>query len=231
MTSWQIFVRGFIEKEGYRLFLQGLVTTLQIAVLGLIVGMLIGSLLAVFKLLPNDNFITKFLKTFTDVYVALFRGTPMVVQLLLIHFVVFPAFGINIASTMEGIIAFGLNSGAYVCEIMRGGILSIDKGQTEAGRAVGLSYGKTMLKIVIPQAIKNVIPTLGNEFIALIKETSVVSFIAIVDVTRAFESIAASSYEYVVPYLMLALTYLVLVLIITLFIKIIERRLRAGDKR
>ena len=211
--------------------MQGLVTTLQIAVLGLVVGMIIGSLLAVFKLLPFNNPLSKILKIFTDVYVALFRGTPMVVQLLLIHFVVFPSLNINIPSSLEGVVAFGLNSGAYVCEIMRGGILSIDKGQMEAGRALGLSYGKTMLKIVIPQAIKNVIPTLGNEFIALIKETSVVSFIAIVDVTKAFETIAASSYEYIVPYIMLALTYLILVMIITLIIKILERRLRAGDKR
>ena len=211
--------------------MQGLLTTLQIAVLGLLVGMIIGSLLAIFKLLPSENWFSKSLKVFTDIYVALFRGTPMVVQLLLVHFVVFPAMGINMPSTIEGILAFGLNSGAYVCEIMRGGILSIDKGQMEAGRAVGLSYGKTMLKVVIPQAIKNVIPTLGNEFIALIKETSVVSFIAIVDVTKAFETIAASSYEYVVPYIMLALTYLILVLVITLLIKILERRLRAGDKR
>lgn len=231
MSAWQIFVRGFFEKEGYNLFLQGLLTTLQIAVLGLLVGMIIGSLLAIFKLLPSENWFSKSLKVFTDIYVALFRGTPMVVQLLLVHFVVFPAMGINMPSTIEGILAFGLNSGAYVCEIMRGGILSIDKGQMEAGRAVGLSYGKTMLKVVIPQAIKNVIPTLGNEFIALIKETSVVSFIAIVDVTKAFETIAASSYEYVVPYIMLALTYLILVLVITLLIKILERRLRAGDKR
>lgn len=231
MNAWQIFIRGFIEKEGYKIFLQGLLTTLQIAVFGLLVGMVIGSLLAVFKLLPSDTWISKPLKILTDIYVALFRGTPMVVQLLLIHFVVFPAMGINIPSVVEGVLAFGFNSGAYVCEIMRGGILSVDKGQTEAGRALGLSYGKTMLKIVIPQAIKNVIPTLGNEFIALIKETSVVSFIAIVDVTKAFETIAASSYEYVVPYVILAITYLILVLLITALVKLLERRLRASDRR
>lgn len=231
MNTWQIFIRAFIDKQGYKLFLQGLATTLQIAVFGLIIGMIIGSILAIFKLLPGNGILVKILKGITNVYVALFRGTPMVVQLLLIHFVIFPHLGINIPSTIEGTIAFGLNSGAYVCEIMRGGILSIESGQTEAGRALGLSYGKTMIKIVIPQAIKNVIPTLGNEFIALIKETSVVSFIAIVDLTKAFESIAASSYEYIVPYIMLALTYLVLVLLITGLIKLLERRLRAGDKR
>ena len=124
-----------------------------------------------------------------------------------------------------------MNSGAYICEIMRGGILSVDKGQMEAGRALGLGYGRTMIKVVLPQAVKNVVPTLGNEFIALIKETSVVSFIAVVDVTRAFQAIANSTYEYIVPYLMLAVVYLVLVLIVTLVIKIIEGRLRASDRR
>ena len=151
MNAWQIFIRGFIEKEGYHLFLQGLLTTLQIAVFGLLVGMVIGSLLAVFKLLPSTNWLSKSLKIFTDIYVAIFRGTPMVVQLLLVHFVIFPSMGINIPSTIEGIIAFGLNSGAYVCEIMRGGILSIDKGQTEAGRAVGavvLTEGMTTEEIL-----------------------------------------------------------------------------------
>jgi polar amino acid transport system permease protein len=155
----------------------------------------------------------------------------MVVQLLLIHFVILPSVGIHIPLLMEAILAFGLNSGAYVSEIMRGGILSVDIGQTEAGRALGLSYGKTMIKIVLPQAIKNVVPTLGNEFIALLKETSVVSFITIVDITKSFQNIANSTYEYIIPYIVLALVYLVLVLIVTAVIKLLERRLRASDKR
>ncbi|MBQ7846991.1 MAG: amino acid ABC transporter permease, partial [Clostridia bacterium] len=132
---------------------------------------------------------------------------------------------------MEAVLAFGLNSAAYVSEIMRGGILSVDIGQTEAGRALGLTYGKTMTKIVLPQAIKNVVPTLGNEFIALLKETSVVSFITLVDLTKSFQNIANSTYEYIVPYIVLALIYLVLVLIVTGVIKLLERRLRASDKR
>ena len=155
----------------------------------------------------------------------------MVVQLLLIHFVILPSAGIHIPLLMEAILAFGLNSGAYVSEIMRGGILSVDIGQTEAGRALGLTYGKTMIKIVLPQAIKNVVPTLGNEFIALLKETSVVSFITIVDITKSFQNIANSTYEYIIPYVVLALVYLVLVLIVTAVIKLLERRLRASDKR
>ena len=124
-----------------------------------------------------------------------------------------------------------MNSGAYVSEIMRGGILSVDKGQMEAGRSLGLSYSKTMLKIVLPQAFKNMLPTLGNEIIALVKDTSVVSFIAVVDLTNAFQIIGSGTYEFVVPYLMLAATYLVIILALTGLIKLLERRLRASDKR
>ncbi len=230
MKEWDIFILHFIEREGYKVFLTGLLNTTLIAVLGLVIGLILGSILAICKLLPK-GIISKILSGISSVYVAIFRGTPMVVQLLIIHFIFFPALGINIASWAEGMIAFGLNSGAYVCEIMRGGILSIDKGQMEAGRALGMGYWATMIQIVIPQAIKNVIPTLGNEFISLIKETSVVSFIAVVDITKAFQNIANSSYEYIVPYLMLAITYLVIVLFITLLIRVVERRLRASDKR
>lgn len=229
MSKWDIFYRQFVEKDGYKIFLQGLEKTVLIAVFGLIIGLIIGSLLAIFKLFPK-SILSKVVGTFTDIYVAVFRGTPMVVQLLIIHFIIFPSLGISIEGWIEGVIAFGLNSSAYVCEIMRGGILSVDKGQTEAGKALGLNYSQIMSRIVIPQAIKNVVPTLGNEFITLIKETSIVSFIAVVDLTKAFQNIANSTYEYIVPYLMLALTYLILVLIITLLVKIVERRLRLSDR-
>jgi polar amino acid transport system permease protein len=231
MSAWQIFYRQFIELEGYRNVLAGLKNTAMIAVIGLLIGMVLGCLLATTKILPKTNKFIGFLSGFTSTYVAIFRGTPMVVQLLLIHFVILPSVGIHIPLLMEAILAFGLNSGAYVSEIMRGGILSVDIGQTEAGRALGLTYGKTMTKIVLPQAIKNVVPTLGNEFIALLKETSVVSFITIVDLTKSFQNIANSTYEYIVPYIVLAVIYLVLVLIVTGIIKLIERRLRASDKR
>lgn len=231
MNAWQIFYRQFIELEGYRNVLVGLKNTAMIAVLGLLIGMVLGCLLATTKILPKTNKLMACLSGFTSTYVAIFRGTPMVVQLLLIHFVILPSVGIHIPLLMEAILAFGLNSGAYVSEIMRGGILSVDIGQTEAGRALGLTYGKTMIKIVLPQAIKNVVPTLGNEFIALLKETSVVSFITIVDITKSFQNIANSTYEYIIPYVVLALVYLVLVLIVTAVIKLLERRLRASDKR
>ena len=231
MSAWQIFYRQFIELEGYRNVLAGLKNTAMIAVIGLLIGMVLGCLLATTKILPKTNKFIGFMSGFTSTYVAIFRGTPMVVQLLLIHFVILPSVGIHIPLLMEAILAFGLNSGAYVSEIMRGGILSVDIGQTEAGRALGLSYGKTMIKIVLPQAIKNVVPTLGNEFIALLKETSVVSFITIVDITKSFQNIANSTYDYIIPYVVLALVYLVLVLIVTAVIKLLERRLRASDKR
>ncbi|MBQ7365108.1 MAG: amino acid ABC transporter permease [Clostridia bacterium] len=230
MAAWDSFYRQLVTLEGYKNVLKGLLNTAYIAVFGLLIGMIIGCLLATTKILPQKKWYVKALSRFTDCYVALFRGTPMVVQLLIIHFVLFPALGIQISSVIEAIIAFGLNSGAYVSEIMRGGILSVDKGQTEAGRALGFGYGKTMLKIVLPQAIKNVIPTLGNEFITLLKETSVVSFIAVVDITKAFQNIANSTYEYIIPYIVLALCYLVVVLIVTGLIKLVERRLRAGDR-
>ncbi len=230
MSKWEIFWRQFYELGGYENFLTGLKNTAYIAVFGLLIGMVLGCLLATFKLLPGKGVFRRFLGIFTDVYVAIFRGTPMLVQLLLIHFVVFPVMGIDISPVLEAIIAFGLNSGAYVSEIMRGGILSVDIGQTEAGRALGLSYGATMMKIVLPQAIKNVIPTLGNEFITLLKETSVVSLIAVMDITKSFQTIGQRTLEVIVPYLMLAVVYLVIILIVTGLVKLLERRLRASDR-
>lgn len=231
MSSWDLFYEQFITYEGYKTVLQGLLATVQIAVLGLIIGFVIGCILAVCKLLPSGTWYSKVLSGVANVYIAVFRGTPMVVQLLIMHFALFPALGIMMDSVLEACLIFGLNSGAYTAEIMRGGILSVDKGQMEAGRAMGLGYAQTMLRIVIPQAVKNVVPTLGNEFVSLIKETSVVSFIAVVDITKAFQNIANSTYEYFVPYIVLALIYFVLVLLITLLIKLLERRLRKSDRR
>ncbi len=231
MSAWEIFYEQFVTLEGYKNVLRGLLATVEIAVFGLLIGFVVGSLLAICKLLPSKRFFAKLLSGFASVYTAIFRGTPMVVQLLLIHFAFFPLIGINIDPVIEACIAFGLNSGAYISEIMRGGILSVDKGQMEAGRAMGLGYGKTMFTIVIPQAVKNVVPTLGNEFITLIKETSVVSFIAVVDITRAFQNMANSTLEYFVPYIVLAICYLVIVLIITFIVRAIERRMRKSDRR
>ena len=165
------------------------------------------------------------------VYVGFFRGTPMVVQLLLFYYVLLPIVGGHMTGVQVAMLVFGLNSGAYISEIMRGGILSVDPGQMEGGRAMGLSFSTTMLKIVIPQAVKNILPTLGNEFISLIKETSVVSFVGATDLYVAFNYIGSNSYEFMVPYLVMALIYIVMVLLISLGIKLMERSLRKSDRR
>ncbi len=230
MTAWSNFLKQFITYNGYKTVLSGLLTTVEIAVLGLLIGIFVGTLIAVVKVTPKYSAFLRFLERICDGYVALFRGTPMVVQLLIVNFVLFPALGIIVDGVAVAIIVFGLNSGAYVSEIMRSGIQSVDQGQLEAGRAVGLPYSVAMMKIVIPQSIKNILPTLGNEFIVLVKETSVVSFIAVVDVTKAFRGIADANYEYIIPYLMLAVVYLVIVMLITFGIRTMERRLRRNEK-
>ena len=240
MSIWQIFTRQFVTLQGYKLVLEGLLNTLIIAIFGLLLGFLLGSLVAVIMAIPTkNNPFVKVLQILANLYITIFRGTPMVVQLLIIHFVLFPILGINFSNiilgsfviqgvVIEAIIAFALNSGAYMSEIMRGGINSVDKGQLEAGRALGLSYSKTMVSVVIPQAFKNVLPTLGNEFIALIKETSVASFIAVTDLTKAFQNMANSTYEYIVPYIVLALIYLVLVILITILVRVMEKKLKTN---
>ncbi len=229
MSNFQIFWNQFVSG-GYNNFLTGLKNTAMIAVFGLVIGFLIGCIIATIKIIPKENVLVKIFKTVCDIYVMLFRGTPMVVQLLLMHFALFPMMGLNIDSVMEAVIIFGMNSAAYMSEILRGGINAVDKGQMEAGRSLGFGFTATMIRIVLPQAIKNILPTLGNEFIALIKETSVVSFIAVMDLTRSFQAIANSTYEYFVPYIMLALVYLVLVMLITLLIRVLERRLAKSER-
>ncbi len=230
MGSWDNFYKQLITYNGYKDVIRGLGTTIEIAILGLIIGIVIGTVISVIKVMPKYKVVPRILEKVCDVYVALFRGTPMVVQLLLGNFVLLPMLGIVVDEIIVAILVFGLNSAAYVSEIMRSGIQSVDAGQLEAGRAVGLSYSAAMMKIVIPQSIKNILPTLGNEFIVLVKDTSIVSFIAVVDVTKAFRQIGDANYDYIIPYLCLALVYLVLVMLITLGIKLLERRLRRSDR-
>lgn len=224
------FIEEFITYGGYNEVLLGLKNTMTIAVLGLIIGIAIGTLVATARVLPKYGIIPKILDGICSFYVGLFRGTPMVVQLLVFYYVMLPILGWKLSSVNVAICVFGLNSGAYISEIMRGGILSVDPGQMEGGRSVGMSYGATMMKIVIPQAIKNILPTLGNEFIALVKETSVVSFVGATDLYVAFNYIGSNSYEFMVPYLVMAVIYIVIVCIINFGIKIMERRLRRSDR-
>ena len=225
------FIEIFIQQNGYVKVLEGLQNTITIAVLGLLIGIVIGTVIAAVRVMPKYNVLPRVLNAVCSFYVGLFRGTPMVVQLLVFYYVMLPIMGIRMSGLEVAILVFGLNSGAYISEIMRSGILSVDGGQMEAGRAVGMGYWVTMIKIVIPQAVKNILPTLGNEFIALIKETSVVSFVGAADLYVAFNYIGSNSYEFMVPYLVMAVIYITLVLIISAGIKIMERSLRKSDRR
>jgi polar amino acid transport system permease protein len=226
----EVFWNAFYTNQGYNMVLNGLKNTLIIAVMGLLIGALIGTIIAAVRVMPKYKVLPRILNGICSVYVSFFRGTPMVVQLLVFYYVLFPLMGINIDSVSVSVLVFGLNSGAYISEIMRGGILSVDSGQMEGGRAMGLSFSATMMKIVIPQAVKNILPTMGNEFITLIKETSIVSFVGASDLYKAFNLMGTNTYEFMVPYLAMALIYIVLVLLISLLIKLMERRLRKSDR-
>lgn len=226
----EVFIEQFIDNNGYKTVLEGLQNTLTIAILGLLIGILIGIIIAAVRVMPKYKTLPRVLDGICTFYVGFFRGTPIVVQLLLFYYVLLPLMGVKMTSVAVSIVVFGLNSGAYISEMMRAGILSVDPGQMEGGRAMGLSFSATMMKIIIPQAIKNILPTLGNEFIALIKETSVVSFVGATDLYVAFNYMGSNSYEFMVPYLAMAVIYIILVYGISLLIKIMERSLRKGDK-
>ena len=224
------FYDVLINQEAYKEVLTGLRNTMTIAVLGLIIGIFVGVIIATIRVLPKYKTLPKVLDGFCSFYVGLFRGTPMVVQLRVFYYVLLPLIGVKMSSVLVAVCVFGLNSGAYISEMMRAGILSVDPGQMEGARSVGLSYSAAMIKIVIPQAVKNILPTLGNEFIALVKETSVVSFVGAMDLYVAFNNIGSNSYEFMVPYLAMAIIYIVIVCIITIGIKMMERRLRRSDR-
>lgn len=225
------FLDVLINSGGYVKVLEGLRNTVIIAVLGLVIGIIIGTIIATVRVVPKYKRLPRVLNAICSVYVGFFRGTPMVVQLLLFYYVMLPLIGVNMSGVNVSIVVFGLNSGAYISEMMRAGIQSVDPGQMEAGRAVGLSFATTMMKIVIPQAVKNILPTLGNEFIALIKETSVVSFVGAADLYVAFNMIGTNSYEFMVPYLAMAIIYIVMILLISAGIKLMERGLARSDRR
>lgn len=224
---WGRLYKEFITGGGYKLMLDGLVNTVLIALVALIIGVLIGTLAATVKVTPKRGIISRILNVIVDIYITVIRGTPVMVQLFLVYF------GFLSQSSVEplfvAMLVFGLNSSAYVAEIIRSGILAVDRGQMEAGRSLGLSYSVTMTNIVLPQAVKNILPALGNEFIVLIKETSVASVITVFDLTRAARAIVAKDYDTLVPYIVLAATYLVLVMIATFLVNLLEKGLRKSD--
>jgi len=195
--------------------------TLIIAFAGFAMGLAIGTVLAVIKTNPSKGVVARVFKTLAWAYILVLRGTPIVVQLLIVFFAALGPLGVD--ALVVAVLVFGLNSGAHCAEILRGAILGIDKGQMEAGRALGLSNFTSMRKIVLPQAYKNAVPALGNEMIALLKATSIAGFITVVDITRGTQLIVARTFDVVTPYLLLALIYLVLVYILTLVIKFFEK--------
>lgn len=220
---------NFIEDDRWKYLVNGLGNTLIITLFAVIFGMLLGFLLAVIRATHDKTGKLKILNFFAKIYLTVIRGTPVVVQLLIIYFVIFGSVDIN--KTVVAVLAFGLNSAAYVAEIVRSGIMSIDQGQFEAGASLGLNYPMTMLYIILPQAFKNILPALANEFIVLLKETSVAGYIAIEDLTKGGDIIRSQTYEAFLPLIAVALIYLVLVMFLTYLVSKLERRLSANDKR
>ncbi len=220
---------NFIEDARWKYLVNGLGNTLIITLFAVIFGMLLGFLLAVIRATHDKTGKLKILNFFAKIYLTVIRGTPVVVQLLIIYFVIFGSVDIN--KTVVAVLAFGLNSAAYVAEIVRSGIMSIDHGQFEAGASLGLNYPMTMIYIILPQAFKNILPALANEFIVLLKETSVAGYIAIEDLTKGGDIIRSQTYEAFLPLIAVALIYLVLVMFLTHLVSKLERRLAVNDKR
>lgn len=230
MNFFEKLITMFTTQKHMESMFEGLKITLVISVFAAILGLILGTLVALISISKNNTWM-KIPKAIAKIYVMIIRGTPMALQLFIMVYVIFAIKGFP--TEITAIIAFGINSGAYVAENIRAGIMSVDVGQTEAGRALGLSSRVTMLKIIIPQAIKNVIPAIGNELIALIKETSIVSMVGMYDLTMAAKIIGSGNNlaSYIVPMTAAAIFYLAIVYILTFAIKKIEKRLRASDKR
>ena len=221
-------VSAFITQDRWKLYLDGFGVTLQVAFFAAIIGIIIGTIVALMKLSRTRRGKKTIFARIADIYIDVIRGTPSVLQLLIMWFVI-------LATTNNGIlvasISFGINSGAYVAEIIRAGILAVDKGQMEAGRALGLTNAQTMVYIIIPQAIKNVLPPLGNEFIVLLKETAIVGYVSLSDLTRVANQISSRTYEAFMPLIGSAIIYFVTIKIITILLEKLERRLRKSDNR
>ena len=228
MTLYERFVAAFITGDRWKLYIEGLGITIEIALFAGILGIIIGTIVALMKLTTDTDGKPTIASVIATIYVDIIRGTPSVLQLLIMWFIV-------MASSNNGILvaslSFGINSGAYVSEIVRGGILAVDKGQMEAGRSLGLSKAATMRYIILPQAIKNVIPPLGNEFITLIKETAIVGYVSLSDLTRVANQVASRTYDAFMPLIGAAIIYFIVIKIFTLLLATLERRMRRSDNR
>ncbi len=223
------FYDNFIKDDRWQYLTDGLLNTLIITFLAVIMGMILGFIVAIIRASHDKTGKLGFLNFIAKLYLTVIRGTPVVVQLMIIYFVIFGSVDIN--KILVAVLAFGLNSGAYVAEIVRSGIMSIDQGQFEAGASLGLDYRSTMVNIILPQAFKNVLPALANEFIVLLKETSVAGYIAIADLTKGGDIIRSQTYEPFLPLIAVALIYLVMVMFLTSLVTKLERRLAVNDKR
>ncbi|MDK2800929.1 MAG: arginine/lysine/histidine transport system permease protein [Clostridiales bacterium] len=223
------FVLNFINENRYMFIIKGLFITIEVTFFAIILGIIIGFIIALAKLSNFKIGNIKLLNILASAYVDVIRGTPAVVQLLIIYYIIFGS--VSISKVAVAVIAFGINSGAYVAEIIRAGILAVDRGQMEAGRSLGLSYGATMRYIIIPQAIKNILPALVNEFIVLLKETAIVGYIALEDLTKAGDIIRSRTFDAYMPLLTVAFIYLLLTTALSKLLGQLERRLRQGDSR
>ena len=221
------FINNFIAEDRWKYLADGLAVTLQITLCAVILGIVLGFLVAIVRSTHDRTGKLKILNALCNLYLTVIRGTPVVVQLLIIYFVIFGSS--SPSKVMVAVLAFGINSGAYVAEIFRSGIMSIDNGQFEAGRSLGFNYRQTMIYIIMPQAFKNVLPALGNEFISLLKETSVSGYIALQDLTKGGDIIRSRTYDAFMPLIAVALIYLVMVLIFSKLVSLLERRLRNSD--
>ena len=221
------FISNFIDDNRWRYITDGLKITLLVTVFAVLIGVVLGFLIAIVRTTHDKTGKLKILNAICKVYLTVIRGTPVVVQLMIIYFIIFGS--VDISKVVVAIVAFCINSGAYVGEIFRSGIMSIDNGQFEAGRSLGFNYAQTMMYIVMPQAFKNVLPTLCNEFISLLKETSVSGYIALQDLTKGGDIIRSRTYDAFMPLIAVALIYLAMVMIFTKLVSLLERRLRNSD--
>lgn len=222
------FYRALIQDDRYLAYLDGLKSTIEISLLAILLGIAIGLVVAVCKVAGARHKALRILRWICDLYTTVIRGTPVMVQLLIIYNAIFTSRGAS--EILIAALCFGINSGAYVAEIFRAGIESIDIGQTEAGRSLGLNYLQTMRYIIVPQAVKNILPALGNEFITLIKETSIAGVIAVVDITKAAQYVGSVTYDVLPPLYIAAGVYLVMVIGLTKLLGVMERRLAQSDR-